>query len=88
VTGRRKAALSFLEFSMKTIVYVDGYNLYYGMLRKSSYKWLDLYSLFQHHVLSPDAEVVDVRYYTAPLITRICDDPESPTRHRKYLQAS
>lgn len=72
---------------MKTIVYVDGWNLYYGLLRKSPYKWLDLFSLFQHHVLALDVEVIEVRYYTAPLLARICDDPSSPYRQAIYLQA-
>lgn len=27
---------------MKTNVYVDGFNLYYGCLNKTPYKWLDL----------------------------------------------
>ena len=31
---------------MKTIVYVDGYNLYYSILRQSRYKWLDMVKLF------------------------------------------
>lgn len=86
-TGRRKAALSFLERDMKTIVYVDGFNLYYGLLRKSPYKWLDLFALFQNHLLTSDAEVIDVRYYTAPILVRVCDDGDSPRRQRKYLQA-
>ena len=30
----------------KTAVYVDGYNLYYGRLRNSAYKWLDVVALF------------------------------------------
>jgi hypothetical protein len=72
---------------VRTIVYVDGYNLYYGLLRKSPHKWLDLFSLFQNHVLSLDAEVLDVRYYTAPVLARMCDDPDSPRRQRTYLQA-
>lgn len=71
---------------MKTIVYVDGYNLYYGLLRRSPYKWLDLYSLFQNHVLQ-DADVLEVRYYTAPVLARMCDDEQSPQRQRTYLQA-
>lgn len=71
---------------MKTIVYVDGYNLYYGLLRRSPYKWLDLYSLFQCHVLQ-DAEVLEIRYYTAPVLARMSDDTESPKRQRTYLQA-
>ena len=27
---------------MRTFVYVDGFNLYYGALKRSSWKWLDL----------------------------------------------
>lgn len=72
---------------MKTIVYVDGYNLYYGLLRRSAFKWLDLYRLFQEHALGPDADVVEVRYYTAPVLGRMSDDPESSQRQRTYVQA-
>lgn len=72
---------------MKTIVYVDGYNLYYGLLRRSAFKWLDLYCLFQEHALGPDADVVEVRYYTAPVLGRMSDDPESSQRQRTYQQA-
>lgn len=31
----------------KTAVYIDGYNLYYGRLRGTSYKWLDVVKLFE-----------------------------------------
>ena len=72
---------------MKTIVYVDGYNLYYGLLRKTNYKWLNLFSLFKDHVLDENADLVEVRYYTAPVLGRMSDDPESPQRQRVYLQA-
>jgi uncharacterized LabA/DUF88 family protein len=72
---------------LRTIVYVDGYNLYYGLLRKSAYKWLDLYSLFKNHVLNDQAELIEVRYYTAPVLGRMSDNPESPQRQRVYLQA-
>jgi len=71
---------------VKTIVYVDGYNLYYGLLRRSPWKWLDLFALFQNHVLT-DANILEVRYYTAPVLARMCDDPVSPQRQRLYLQA-
>jgi 6-hydroxy-3-succinoylpyridine 3-monooxygenase len=72
---------------MRTIVYVDGYNLYYGLLRRSPYKWLDLFSLFQNNVLLSSTEVLEVRYYTAPVKGAMSDDPESPIRQRIYLQA-
>lgn len=72
---------------MRTVVYVDGYNLYYGLLRKTTLKWLDLVALFRNHVLATEAELVQVRYYTAPVLGRMCDNPESPQRQRIYLQA-
>lgn len=72
---------------MKTIVYIDGYNLYYGLLRRSANKWLDLFKLFQDFVLEPGVDVVEVRYYTAPVLGRMSDDPKSPQRQRTYLQA-
>jgi len=43
--------------------------------------------LFQEHVLDSAAELVEVRYYTAPVLARMCDDPDSPHRQRVYLQA-
>lgn len=72
---------------MKTVIYVDGYNLYYGLLRRSAFKWLDLYTLFKNHVLDSSADVLEVRYYTAPVLGKMSDDPESPKRQRVYLQA-
>ena len=33
---------------MKTVVYIDGFNLYYGSLRGTRYKWLDLAALFKN----------------------------------------
>ncbi len=57
-------------FELRTIVYVDGYNLYYGLLRLNGLKWLDLNRLFQSHILpykSPDANLVKVKYYTADI---------------------
>lgn len=86
-TDRLIAVLSFLkDTKLKTIVFIDGYNLYYGLLRRSPYKWLDLYALFQNHVLQ-NSEVLEVRYYTAPVLARMSDDIESPKRQRTYLQA-
>lgn len=73
---------------LKTIVYIDGYNLYYGVLRRTPFKWLDVVKLFSEHLLDSSAsEVVEVRYYTAPILGVMCDDAESPARQRSYLQA-
>jgi hypothetical protein len=72
---------------MKTIVYVDGLNLYYGSLRGTAFKWLDLYALFSDYVLGIDAELDHVRYYTAPMKASSSDDPASPLRQQRYLRA-
>ena len=34
----------------KTIVYIDGTNLYYGQLRGTHNKWLDLLALFYRNI--------------------------------------
>lgn len=57
---------------LRTAIYIDGYNLYYGRLRGSSYKWLDVVALFQHivHTIAPESEVQAVRFFTAPALAR------------------
>ena len=49
---------------MRTIVYVDGFNLYYGSVKNTSYKWLDLLSLFRK-VAGQSRQVVAVKYFTS-----------------------
>jgi len=53
---------------MRTIVYVDGFNLYYGSLRPTpqwpqGYRWLDLGALCTR--LLPRDQVVAIKYFTA-----------------------
>ena len=58
---------------MTTIVYIDGYNLYYGLLRNSSYKWLNLVALFEDQVLrerSKTTKLIQLKYYTADVKAR------------------
>ncbi len=49
---------------MRTFVYVDGFNLYYGALKGSSSKWLDLVALFEK-VLQAHHRILAVKYFTA-----------------------
>ena len=49
---------------MSTIVYVDGFNLYYGCLRHTKFKWLDLPLLFKT-VLEDHHDIKAVKYFTA-----------------------
>jgi uncharacterized LabA/DUF88 family protein len=49
----------------RVVVYIDGFNLYFGMTSKyKNTKWLDLYSLAQS-LLKPNQTLLEVRYYTA-----------------------
>jgi 6-hydroxy-3-succinoylpyridine 3-monooxygenase len=51
------------ENHLETIVYVDGFNLYYGALTRGSCKWLDLGKFFS--LLRPHDSIRNIRYFTA-----------------------
>lgn len=70
---------------MRTYVYVDGFNLYYGALKDTSYKWLDLKALFGN-VLRPQNQIQKIKYYTARVSARP-DDLDAPTWQDIYLRA-
>ena len=74
---------------MRTIVYVDGYNLYYSLLTKSAYKWLDLNGLFARLVrpIEPVSEIVLVKYFTAPILGSMASDPRAEQRQAHYHRA-
>lgn len=69
---------------MKTIVYIDGFNLYYGAVRGTPYKWLDLAEVCRK--LLPRHDVVGIKYFTARVAARP-SDPDQPTRQQTYLRA-
>jgi uncharacterized LabA/DUF88 family protein len=69
---------------MLTNVYVDGFNLYYGCLRRSPYKWLDLGELCAK--LLPGSQIHRIRYFTARIKARP-SDPDAPNRQEAYLAA-
>lgn len=70
---------------MRTIVYVDGFNLYYRMLEKRpDLKWLNL-KLVAEKVLRPENQIIGIRYYTARVSGRI--DPQAPGRQQIYFDA-
>jgi uncharacterized LabA/DUF88 family protein len=47
----------------RAIVYIDGFNLYYGVLKFSKDKWLDIERLFT--MLRPHDQLQKIRYFTA-----------------------
>ncbi|MGQ0848534.1 MAG: NYN domain-containing protein [Actinomycetota bacterium] len=69
---------------MATTVYIDGFNLYYGALRDTPYKWLDLEALCRR--LLPKDDINRIRYFTARITARP-DDPQQAQRQETYLRA-
>jgi hypothetical protein len=57
-------------FPRSTAVYVDGYNLYYGRLRGTAFKWLDLVKLFEDLLVQRDQNetLARVTLFTAPAL--------------------
>ena len=54
-------------------VYIDGFNLYYGALKQTPYKWLDLSRLCQ--ALLPSDTIQEIKYFTA----RVSARPSKPS---------
>ena len=70
--------------NVRTNVYIDGFNLYYGALRGKPYKWLDLRQLAE--ALFPDDEINRICYCTARLESNFGDDGPRQ-RQNLYLRA-
>lgn len=69
---------------MTTRVYIDGFNLYYGCLRGSRNKWLDLSRLCT--LLLPGHRIAGIHYYTA-FVSALPHDPDQPVRQQAYVRA-
>ena len=70
--------------TVRTNVYIDGFNFYYGALRGTPFKWLNLRRFSE--VLFPDDAIGRICYFTARLETHSGD---GGPRHRQgvYLDA-
>lgn len=55
---------------MRTAFFIDGYNLFYGLLAGTPYKWLDLPGLLTHicRVQDPSSVTEQVNYFTSPVL--------------------
>jgi hypothetical protein len=69
---------------MKTYFYVDGFNLYYGALKGTGYRWLNLLELFGR--LFPKNQVVRIKYFTAR-VKPIPSDADKPLRQQLLFRA-
>lgn len=86
---------------LRTRIYIDGYNFYYGCLRGTPYKWLDLLPLFEQHIL-PSALVKDsaghirvssllhspaIKFFTAKIHESVARAPDSVSSQARYHTA-
>ncbi len=69
---------------MKINIYVDGFNLYYGAVKKTPYKWLDLLKINQ--LLFPNDTINKIKYFSARVSARPTD-PDQPIRQATYWRA-
>jgi len=77
-------SLAFLVVK-RTNVYIYGMNLFYGALKGTPYKWLDVRALGEL-LIPPGHEVNDVYIFTAYVIDRP-DNPNQAKRQALYLSA-
>lgn len=69
---------------MRTRVYVDGLNLYYGALKGTNLKWLNLVELAR--VVLPAKHTIEkLKYFTAPVSGVV--DHAAPRRQQTYISA-
>jgi hypothetical protein len=69
---------------VNTIVYIDGFNLYYGFLKNTPFKWLDLDKLCR--LLLPKQQINKIKYFTAIVKSRP-NNFNMPIRQQIYLRA-
>lgn len=69
---------------MKTNVYVDGFNLYYGAVKGTPHKWLDIRKYCE--LAFPKNEINEVHYCTA-IVTDAPWDPQQSLRQRTFIRA-
>jgi uncharacterized LabA/DUF88 family protein len=73
--------------SDRVIVYIDGFNLYYGIRSKGwrRYYWLDVWRLALA-LLKPNQNLVRVKYFTSRVSSTL-RDPAKSKRQGAYLEA-
>ena len=71
---------------MRTFIYIDGFNLYYGAVKGTPYKWLNLDDLCRTYLDPTKNDIHKIKYFTAPVKSRP-SDPEQNIRQQTFLRA-
>lgn len=68
-----------IQLTKRSVIYIDGFNFYYGALKNSPYKWLNLQTYFER--LRQDDDVQKIWCFTARV------SGASASRQNSYLDA-
>ena len=71
---------------LRTYVYIDGFNFYYGQVKASPYKWINLDTLLRHYLDPAINSIQYIKYFTAKIKPR-SKDPNQLNRQLIYLRA-
>lgn len=71
--------------ALRTNIYIDGFNFYYGCVKGTAYKWLDFRALCTYLLDTTKNRIEEIKYFTARVDGR--GDPQRPTRQDAYLRA-
>ncbi|MGH9836686.1 MAG: NYN domain-containing protein [Blastocatellia bacterium] len=69
---------------MRVNIYIDGFNLFYGSVKGTPYKWLDCDKMCR--LLLPNHQINIIKYFTAEVRARP-HDPQQLIRQQAYLRA-
>ena len=87
---------------LRTRIYIDGYNLYYGCLTKSPFKWLDVLKLFEESIIpsilyqptgasvAAKMKLLDdcaIKYFTAKILESAAKGSDSVSSQSHYHNA-
>ena len=88
---RRFFHFQYKESILKTIIYIDGYNLFYGCLKHSRDKWLDIHKLFFEQILipqTPRTRLISIKYFTADIKAKVAPRGQTAwVAQQSYLRA-
>ena len=70
---------------LRTVVYIDGFNLYYRV-KHTAYKWLNLQKLSEIYLNLEKHDIIKIKYFTA-LVKGTLEDHFNITRQHIYLRA-
>lgn len=73
-----------VKILQRVIIYIDGYNLYFGLREKGwkNYYWLNIQKLSEN-ILTKEQELIEVKYFTS----RISFPPDKVKRQGTFIEA-